>query len=139
MNAKELLGRLCENAICGESSVYDCGDGTYMRLIKNASETDFIKICGECERLGYTLFQRNDIEENIHASYRGDMLIHAYFCPAEKILRVICDPYSVDFEREEPKYERRCGSALWQFENDHSYIDCGMCYILRCADNSFLL
>ena len=29
MNAKELLGRLCENAICGESSVYDCGDGIY--------------------------------------------------------------------------------------------------------------
>lgn len=84
MNAKELLGRLCENAICGESSVYDCGDGAYMRLIKNASESDFLKICGECEKLGYTLFQRNDIEENIHASYRGDMLIHAYFCPAEK-------------------------------------------------------
>ena len=139
MNAKELLGRLCENAICGESSVYDCGDGVYMRLIKGAAESDFLKICGECEELGYTLFQRNDLEENRHASYRGDMLIHAYFCPAEKILRVICDPYSVEFECEEPKYERRCGSALWQFENDHSYIDCGMCYILRCADNSFFI
>lgn len=139
MDTKELLGRVCgsidDNKIC----IYNCGDGAYMRLIKNASETDFIKICNECEKLGYTLFQRNDIEENIHASYRGNMLIHTYFCPAEKILRVICDPYSVDFEREEPKYERRCGSALWQFENDHSYIDCGMCYILRCADNSFFI
>ena len=139
MDTKELLGRVCGNINDNEICIYDCGDGTYMRLIKNASETDFIKICNECERLGYTLFQRNDIEENIHASYRGDMLIHAYFCPAEKILRVICDPYSVEFEREEPKYERRCGSALWQFENDHSYIDCGMCYILRCADNSFFI
>ena len=46
MNAKELLGRLCENAICGESSVYDCGDGAYMRLIKGAAESDFLKICG---------------------------------------------------------------------------------------------
>lgn len=139
MDTKELLGRVCGSVSDNEICIYNCGDGTYMRLIKNASETDFIKICNECERLGYTLFQRNDIEENIHASYRGDMLIHAYFCPAEKILRVICDPYSVDFEREEPKYERRCGSALWQFENDHSYIDCGMCYILRCADNSFFI
>ncbi len=139
MNAKELLSRVCGSVSDNEICIYNCGDGTYMRLIKNASETDFIKICNECERLGYTLFQRNDIEENIHASYCGDMLIHTYFCPAEKILRVICDPYSVDFEREEPKYERRCGSALWQFENDHSYIDCGMCYILRCADNSFFI
>lgn len=56
MNAKELLGRLCENAICGESSVYDCGDGAYMRLIKGAEESDFSKICGECEKLGYTIF-----------------------------------------------------------------------------------
>lgn len=139
MDTKELLGRVCGNINDSEICIYDCGDGAYMRLIKNASESDFLKICGECERLGYTLFQRNDIEENIHASYRGDMLIHAYFCPAEKILRVICDPYSVKFECEEPKYERRCGSALWQFENDHSYIDCGMCYILRCADNSFFI
>lgn len=139
MDTKELLGRVCGNINDSEICIYDCGDGAYMRLIKNASESDFLKICGECERLGYTLFQRNDIEENIHASHRGDMLIHAYFCPAEKILRVICDPYSVKFECEEPKYERRCGSALWQFENDHSYIDCGMCYILRCADNSFFI
>lgn len=43
MNAKELLGRLCENAICGESSVYECGDGAYMRLIKGAAESDFLK------------------------------------------------------------------------------------------------
>lgn len=139
MNAKELLGRLCENAICGESSVYNCGDGAYMRLIKGAAESDFSKICGECEKLGYTIFQRNDLEENRHASYHGDMLIHIYFCPSEKSLRVICDPFSARFECEEPKYERRCGSALWQFENDHSYIDCGMCYILRCADNSFFI
>lgn len=139
MDTKELLGRVCGNINDNEICIYDCGDGAYMRLIKNASGSDFLKICGECERLGYTLFQRNDIEENIHASHRGDMLIHAYFCPAEKILRVICDPYSVKFECEEPKYERRCGSALWQFENDHSYIDCGMCYILRCADNSFFI
>lgn len=139
MNAKELLGRLCKNAICGESSVYDCGDGAYMRLIKGAEESDFSKICGECEKLGYTIFQRNDLEENRHASYHGDMLIHIYFCPSEKSLRVICDPFSARFKCEEPKYERRCGSALWQFENDHSYIDCGMCYILRCADNSFFI
>lgn len=139
MNAKKLLGRLCENAICGESSVYDCGDGAYMRLIKGATESDFSKICGECKKLGYTIFQRNDLEENRHASYHGDMLIHIYFCPSEKSLRVICDPFSARFECEEPKYERRCGSALWQFENDHSYIDCGMCYILRCADNSFFI
>ena len=52
MNAKELLGRLCENAICGESSVYDCGDGTYMRLITYASDSDLLSMCGECERLG---------------------------------------------------------------------------------------
>ena len=139
MNAKELLGRLCENAICGESSVYNCGDGAYMRLIKGAAKSDFSKICCECEKLGYTIFQRNDLEENRHTSYNGDMLIHIYFCPSEKSLRVICDPFSARFECEEPKYERRCGSALWQFENDHSYIDCGMCYILRCADNSFFI
>ncbi len=110
-----------------------------MRLIKGAAESDFLKICGECEKISYTIFQRNDLEENRPASYHADMLIHIYFCPSEKSLRVICDPFSARFECEEPKYERRCGSALWQFENDHSYIDCGMCYILRCADNSFFI
>ena len=81
MDTKELLGRVCGSINDNEICIYNCGDGTYMRLIKNASETDFIKICNECERLGYTLFQRNDIEENIHASYRGNMLIQTFYLP----------------------------------------------------------
>ena len=68
MDTKELLDRVCGSINDNEICIYNCGDGTYMRLIKNASETDFIKICNECERLGYTLFQRNDIEEITHAS-----------------------------------------------------------------------
>lgn len=68
MDTKELLGRVCGNINDNEICIYDCGDGVYMRLIKGAAKSDFLKICGECEELGYTLFQRNDIEENIHAS-----------------------------------------------------------------------
>lgn len=51
---------------------------------KRRGEIGFSKICCECEKLGYTIFQRNDLEENRHASYNGDMLIHIYFCPSEK-------------------------------------------------------
>ena len=48
MDTKELLGRVCGSVSDNEICIYNCGDGTYMRLIKNASETDFIKICNEC-------------------------------------------------------------------------------------------
>ena len=56
MDTKELLGRVCGSVSDNEICIYNCGDGAYMRLIKNASESDFIKICNECERLGYALF-----------------------------------------------------------------------------------
>ena len=106
MNAKELLGRLCENAICGEISVYDCGDGAYMRLIKGAEESDFQKICSECEKLGYTIFQRNDLEkQNRHASYNGNMLVPYISAVGKKPARHM-RPFSARFECEKPKYEK---------------------------------
>jgi hypothetical protein len=30
-------------------------------------------------------------------------------------------------------------TKLWQFETDHTLIDCGMCYIIRCADGAFFI
>lgn len=34
MDTKELLGRVCGSVSDNEICIYNCGDGTYMRLIK---------------------------------------------------------------------------------------------------------
>lgn len=43
MDTKELLGRVCGSINDNEICIYNCGDGAYMRLIKNASKSDFLK------------------------------------------------------------------------------------------------
>ena len=35
--------------------------------------------------------------------------------------------------------ERKTKTTLWQYEIDHSLIDCGMCYIVRACDGSFFI
>lgn len=119
---------------------YDCANDTWMRLYKNADTADLYTAVENAKKLGFTVFAETTLESNIYVTLRKDSVqLHIYFCHAEKVLRVIADPFSVPYETEPPKIQRKCQTKLWQFETDHTYIDCGMCYIFQCADHSFFV
>ncbi|MBQ3150745.1 MAG: hypothetical protein IJB86_05815 [Clostridia bacterium] len=126
--------------INSDFSDYDCGNGVLMRLFDNVDTDSFQLACNQAESNGFALYDSRDIEENFHRSYRKDsLLIYIYYCTAEKKLRVISDSFSDTYAVEKQSFEVRTKSRLWQFENDHTFIDCGMCFILQCADNSFFI
>lgn len=121
------------------SGEYDCGRGSYMLLYGNSSIDEFERLCADIESVGRKLFDRTDIEGNLHCTFGGKPVLHAWYCPSEAALRLTADPYTALYATEPEQCPRLCGNTLWQFEVDHSLIDCGMCYIVRCCDGSFFV
>lgn len=119
--------------------IYDCSDGVSMALYENVKENDFFAYKNSFENDGYTIFDSTDFADNIHFTLKkGGMLVQLYRSIDGK-MRVIADNYTADYDKEQGIVERKCNTELYQFETDHSLIDCGMCYIIRCADNSFFV
>lgn len=126
--------------LCESSLSYDCGEGASLRLYENVSERDFLGYEKQLEALGFALYDRHDIAGNIHFTLTGDkMLIQLYYVGNDSSVRVIADPDTNLYCKEKYSGAKLCDTELYQFETDHSLIDCGMCYIIRCADNSFFI
>ncbi len=123
-----------------EYEEYDCGDNTSMRIYYGVSENEFFEHEKELENSGYVVSQRHDIAGNIHFTLKGDGLtVQFYYNPCSSSARLVADGYTADLSTQETEIKRVCNTELYQFETDHSLIDCGMCYIIRCADNSFFV
>lgn len=118
---------------------YDCGDGAEMKLYSDISEADFFEYEKQLEKNGFTVYDRHDMAGNMHFTLIRDILIQLYFVPCERTLRIVTDPSMNLYEKTASCGNRVCNTALFQFETDHSLIDCGMCYIVKCADNSFFI
>ncbi len=121
-------------------SLYDCGDGAYMELAGNSSRAVFDECVKGLTAKGFSPFSSDSIGENYGATLSdGSCFAHVYYCESEKALRVIYDPFTAVFENEAAVGEAACGTLMYQFETDHSLIDCGMCYIFKCCDGSFFI
>lgn len=62
MDTKELLDRVCGNINDNEICIYDCGDGVYMRLIKGAAESDFLKSAASARDLDTRSFSATTLK-----------------------------------------------------------------------------
>ena len=119
---------------------YNCGDNVFMYIYSGITEEDFFNHEEKLEKAGYVVFQRHDIAGNIHYTLKGEgQTVQFYYNPCLSSARLIADGYTADPIIEKPQVTRVCNTEIYQFETDHSLIDCGMCYIIRCADNSFFI
>lgn len=119
---------------------YDCGDDVFMRIYYDIDEGIFMSYKDKLLSDGFVVRQKHDIEGNIHYTMTGKGLtLQYYFNPCSRSARLICDGYTAAADIQPADCPRVCNTELYQFETDHSLIDCGMCYIIRCADNSFFV
>lgn len=119
-------------------SEYDCGDGAYMLVYEDSSLSEYEALCKNALDGGFSAVTHNVIEKNEYYTLRGKCLLNLCFTPCDNKLRVIADPNLTEYAVK-PVYADKTPVALWQFEVDHSLIDCGMCYIVRCDDGSFFV
>ncbi len=136
---KEVLSKIPQLPQNGELP-YDCNNGVWMFLFRNKEKRDMDLYVNSALEMGYTVFDEAFFGDNYYTTLIKDNLqLHIYFTSCDSSLRIIADEYTALYNTKPQITENRCETTLWQFETDHSLIDCGMCYIIRCCDNSFFV
>ena len=137
---KQILNALTAALPAATLPDYDCNNGALLRVFDHAAEKDFSAAIACAKDMGFASFAKNRLERNVYETLvRSDAVVHIYYCPSEEKLRLIADPNTTLFYPAPAAMTRRCATKLWQIETDHTFIDCGMCFIMQTADNSFFV
>ena len=121
-------------------SVLRHGDGLSLAVVKNAPPEavlaarglfDTSEVCGE-GRLGHC-------EYGVYRLPGGGSARWYHFAEEKELRFVFDEKQDLSFLSSEPKERRLCPFRFWQFETDHTLIDCGMCYIFQLSDGSYFL
>ena len=122
---------------CGEYTEYPCGDGAQMVLYRGMDTSAAQACIAALQEAGFLLIDSYSVSNSTFATLRreGLTLIVNHFGTD---LRLIADPFTAPYRLNDP-CERTAQTTLWQHEVDHTLIDCGMCFIIRCCDGSFFL
>lgn len=122
-----------------ETKIYDCGNNNELMLFENKTEQDYRELLSHILKDGYVTVQSSEIENfcSVTLEKNGSFTVVTYDKTAHEI-RKITDSYSEKLNTEYKK-AGKCPVRLWQFEVDHTLIDCGMCYIIQCTDYSFVI
>lgn len=120
-------------------SIYDCGNGCSLELLTEKEYADFERIVCDSKSAGYEVLQFSEIENfsSVTLLKENEQLIIS-FDKTSKEIRKISDHFSAQLNTVYSK-AGKCPVRLWQFEVDHTLIDCGMCYIIQCTDFSFFV
>lgn len=116
---------------------YPCSNGAHMLIFSGISPEETRAYAERLSESGFELFDLYEIPKNIFACFRrGELTL--CMNSFEDELRVIADHFTAGTKASDP-CPRTARTTLWQHEVDHTLIDCGMCFIVRCCDGSFFI
>ncbi len=124
-----------------ELDIYDSGEDCKVILLNDVEKVDFDLFKGVfLSKFSFGEVRENAIENNFftHCFGNGYIVIIGYF-ECDKTVRIVFDSNTKLPDFDTKNYKRISKTTLWQFEINHSLIDCGMCYILRTASGKFFV
>ncbi|MBQ1223693.1 MAG: hypothetical protein IIX84_05340 [Oscillospiraceae bacterium] len=116
---------------------YPCGNGVHMLIFSGISAEAFSAYCAELTEKGFTLTDSHSIPGSSFAFFTREGLTLALNLFGED-LRIVADGFTAPVKLADP-CPRTAQTTLWQHEVDHTMIDCGMCFIIRCCDGSWFI
>ena len=122
-------------------SEYTSAYSSTLWLFENVEKQEYLSHLEDIKAKGYKEAYKTDIEDNLTSVLEnGENLIISSFYPCDNTVRTVLENNKnlPEFKMREA-LERNSQTTLWQFEVDHSLIDCGMCYIIRTCDGSFFI
>lgn len=120
-----------------EAQCYNSGKDSQLLLYDNIDRDSYFVLLSQYEEK--KLFD-NKIENNefFFCVDDGVLLSFGYYS-SEDSVRISLDGRAALPQYEKEEYVDKHETTLWQFEVDHTLIDCGMCYILRTCDGAFFV
>lgn len=118
---------------------HDGANGAFVLIYKETTPEAFENYCKKLETEGYALWQRHDMENNLHATYvhetRG--MIHTYYTASEASVRIVSYKdgcYNLPTNNAPYEYEKITESSITGYG-----ISGGMCFVITLADGSFIV
>ena len=135
----ELFSKFTQFRAQADEPVYDCRENCFMKLYRNVDKDEFENWLSVLENDGFESLQKTGNNGNLYACFMGDVQINAFYTPCDSILRV-----AVSEDKRTPNFtptacDGKGETAFYGFESDQALIDCGMCLIIQCPDNSFFV
>lgn len=120
-----------------EAECYNSGENSQLLLYKSVEKARFCELTAKYE--SNKLFD-NVIENNefFFCVEEGVLLSFGYYA-CDNSVRISLDGKTALPQYKKEEYADNGETTLWQFEVDHTLIDCGMCYILRDCEGSFFV
>ena len=137
MNVKDFFEKITGCKSIGE---YKCGNNSLMYLFECKKSPFGEKLSELLSAEGAVFAAEYEVGALYSASYfYENKHLFVSYSENEGLLRV-----TIDKNTDLPSFERKnqpnlCPIRLWQFEVDHSLIDCGMCYLIQLSDYSFFV
>ena len=122
-------------------SEYSSAYSSKLWLFEDVSKDEYLTHLEDIKGKGYKEAYKTDIEDNLTSVFEnGENLIFSSYYPCDNTVRTVLEDNKnlPEFKMRED-IENKTKTTLWQFEVDHSLIDCGMCYIIRACDGSFFI
>ncbi len=120
-----------------EAMCYNSGEGSELLLYSNIENECFCELVSDYKNK--RLFD-NQIESNEFVfCLIDDILVSFGYYPCDKTVRISLDSKTALPQYKREDYQNKSQTTLWQYEVDHTLIDCGMCYILRTCEGSFFI
>ena len=113
----------------------------YVFLYNECNEQSVVSLCEQLkEKFSFDLINSNEIENNSFRFFKKDrFLVCVGFFRCNNSVRIVIDGDTALPDFQPKPVTKRAQTTLWQFEVDHSLIDCGMCYIVRTCTGSFFV
>lgn len=120
---------------------YESGDMCDLLLFKDVGFDDFKSLVSSIDSVfGTSKISENTIDSNDFSFHKvnHDLFCFGYF-HCDNSVRIVLDSDTKLPPINPTSYNRIAKTTLWQYEIDHSLIDCGMCYIIRTASGKFFV
>ncbi len=120
-----------------ESLCYESGELCTLLLYKNIEKSSFKNFVSQFE--DKKLFE-NTIESNEFTFCQKDEIVLSFgYYSCDNSVRLCLDGKTALPQYKKEEFGNNSQTTLWQFEVDHTLIDCGMCYIMRTCEGSFFV
>lgn len=135
------LNAILNNITDIEPLVYDSWGECRLFLYEKSSREHYLKIINQITSCtSFEIINENVIENNEFCFFKSnDAVVCVGFYGCDNSVRVVFDDSTKLPDFNEKTVIEKAVTTFWQFEVDHSLIDCGMCYIMRTAANNFIV
>ncbi len=120
--------------------IYPCSDGRYLLVYRKKNQADYESYLQALSAAGFSLAMQTECNQNRYAALQKHLTLGVYYSPCDRTLRVSFDKLNTLPPCVKPEQDFESGKTVFYcFENDQSLIDCGMCLLIQCPDNSFFV